>query len=68
MTNTTTTIIISVGGINMNIKELRTKKKYTQNQVAKLVGISLTAFRLWEEGVMKPNEENLAKLKKVLEK
>lgn len=51
----------------MDIKQLRKEKGYTQCEVAIHVGVSLTAYRLWEIGVMKPNKENLTKLKKVLE-
>lgn len=50
----------------MNIKELRKQKGMTQIDVAIAVGVSLTAYQLWERGVMKPNEENEKKLKEVL--
>lgn len=50
----------------MNLKEIREAKGLTQVQVAVAVGCSLTSYRLWESGVMKPTEENLKKLKEVL--
>lgn len=50
----------------MDIKKLRKSKKLTQIEVAKLVGVSVMSFQLWERGVATPNEENMKKLKKVL--
>lgn len=51
----------------MNIKEKRLELKMTQTDVAKEVGVSLAAYRLWELEVGKPNEENMKKLKTVLQ-
>lgn len=50
----------------MDIKKLRKSKKLTQVQVAKAVGVSITSFQLWEQGVTTPNAENMQKLIKVL--
>jgi len=50
----------------MNLKEIRIAKGMTQTQVAAAVGVSLTAYLLWERGVGKPNEENRKKLYQVL--
>lgn len=51
----------------MNIKELREKKQLTQTDVAKLVGVSLTSYRMWELEVTTPTEDNMKRLKEVLE-
>jgi transcriptional regulator with XRE-family HTH domain len=50
----------------MNIKERRTELGLKQTDVAKAVGVSLAAYRLWELEVGKPNEENFKKLMEVL--
>lgn len=50
----------------MDIKKLRLAKGLTQMQVAKAVGVSLTALRVWEGGASNPTPENLEKLKEVL--
>jgi len=49
-----------------NLKELRLDRGMTQVDVAKAVGVSLSAYVLWERGVMNPTQENLEKLKNVL--
>jgi len=55
------------GGERMeNLKELRLDRGMTQVDVAKAVGVSLSAYVLWERGVMNPTQENLEKLKDVL--
>ena len=51
----------------MKLKELRTKKGFTQGDMAKECGVSLTSYRLWEQGVTVPNDENMLKLKEVLD-
>ena len=53
-------------GENMNLLKLRTLKGFTQVDVAKKVGCSLTSYQLWEKGVTTPTEENQEKLKQVL--
>jgi transcriptional regulator with XRE-family HTH domain len=50
-----------------NLKELREKKKMTQIEVAKKIGVCLAAYRLWEAGGGKPNEENYQKLLKLFD-
>lgn len=50
-----------------NLKELREKKGLTQIDLAKLVGVSANAYRNWEYGASYPNEENMKKLKEILE-
>lgn len=50
----------------MKLKEARKKLKMSQTSVAVKVGVSLTTYRLWEEGAMKPSQENRKKLFKVL--
>ena len=49
-----------------NLKELRLDRGMTQVDVAKAVGVSLSAYVLWERDVMNPTQENLEKLKNVL--
>lgn len=49
----------------MNLLELRKKMKMTQIDVAVKIGVSLTAYQLWEKGANNPNEENLKKLKEL---
>ena len=51
----------------MNIKEKRIELGLKQTDVAKAVGVSLAAYRLWELEVGKPNKENMKKLKTVLQ-
>lgn len=53
----------------MNLEKLlvlRKEAKFTQGAVAKAVGVSLSSYRLWEQGVTHPNKENEAKIKKIL--
>lgn len=50
-----------------NLKELRKAKGLTQAEMAKLVGVSLSGYLLWERGVGEPNRKNYEKLKKVLD-
>ena len=49
-----------------NLLKKRTELGLTQIDVAIAVGVSLASYRMWEKGVTKPTEENLAKLKNVL--
>jgi len=51
----------------MEIKELRKEKGFSQMELAAKVGVSLTTIRNWEYGASSPNEQNMKKLKKVLE-
>jgi len=50
-----------------NLKMIRKNKRVSQMTLAQLVGVSLLTIQLWEKGVTKPNEDNQAKLNKVLE-
>lgn len=50
----------------LKIKERRKKLNMTQIDVAVAVGVSPEAFRNWERGAIKPNEENMKKLIEVL--
>ena len=50
----------------MDLKKIRLEKKMTQIQVAKACGVSLVSYRNWEDGVTKPNDENMKNLEKVL--
>ena len=48
------------------LKDIRNEKKLSQSDVAKLVGVSLTSYQLWEREVTTPAPENLTKLIEVL--
>lgn len=51
----------------MTIKERRETLNLTQVEVARAVGVSLTAYRLWEYGLHdRMTEENRKKLEEVL--
>jgi len=50
----------------MDWKQKRLDLKMTQIKVAKACGVSLMTYQLWEREAMKPNEENMKKLIKVL--
>lgn len=49
-----------------NLKELRKEKGLTQAEMAKLIGVSLAGYLLWERGVGEPNRKNYEKLREVL--
>jgi DNA-binding transcriptional regulator YiaG len=51
-----------------SLKQLREHLKMSQVEVAKNVGVSLGAYRLWEAGVGKPNAVNMEKIVSVLGK
>ena len=50
-----------------NLKKLRLEAELTQMKLAAKVGVSITTIRNWENGVSDPNEENMKKLKQVLQ-
>ena len=50
-----------------NLKKLRKAKGMTQTDVAREMGVSLAAYRLWELGAGEPNRKNYEKLKEVLD-
>lgn len=50
-----------------NLKEKRKKKGLSQMKLAAKVGVSLTTIRNWEYGISTPTDENMEKLKKVLD-
>ena len=50
-----------------NLKKLRLEAELTQMKLAAKVGVSITTIRNWENGVSDPNDENMEKLKKVLQ-
>ena len=54
-------------GIN-NLKEKRIKRNLSQIEIAKLIGVTANTYRNWEYGANEPSEENMKKLKEVLEK
>lgn len=47
------------------LKELRKAKGLTQAEAAKLIGVSLAGYLLWERGVGEPNRKNYEKLKEL---
>ena len=50
-----------------NLKSLRLEAGLTQMKLAAKVGVSITTIRNWENGVSDPNEDNMDKLKEVLQ-
>ena len=50
----------------MDLKRLREKKKMSQIDVAKAIGVHLNTYALWEKEGGNPTPENLVKLEKVL--
>ena len=53
--------------MDINIKEARKRKGFTQFDMARKVGVSVNTYRNWEYQVAEPNEENKKKLMEVLE-
>ena len=50
----------------MDLKRLREKKKMSQIDVAKAIGVHLNTYALWEKEGGNPTPENLVNLEKVL--
>ena len=50
-----------------NLRQLRLKKGYTQEQVAITLGINRTTYTKYETGVTQPNLEQLKKLSELFE-
>ncbi len=46
----------------MNFLEIRKKYGLTQMDFAKNVGVSMSAYILWEKGVQQPKQENQEKI------
>ena len=51
----------------MDAKQLISSWKGQKVQLALAVGVSVQTLRYWELGVTAPNEENMKKLKQVVE-
>lgn len=49
------------------LRELRLKRKYTQEFMAKSLGITRPAYTQYETGARKPDPDTLAKLSKILD-
>lgn len=57
------TIIISVSkGEHMTLKELRIKKRLTQDEFAQSIGVTKMTVSRWERGVMKLSLKNIRKI------
>lgn len=50
-----------------NLKTLRTKKGYTQKELAKLLNVPLSTLRNWEQGKNQASYETLEQLTQILE-
>jgi len=50
----------------IDIKSFRKEHDLTQFDIALMVGVSSETVRRWEAGVVTPNEENMEKLKEVM--
>jgi len=53
--------------ILLNIEKRRKQLGFNQSDMARLLGVHINTYRLWETGLGKPNEENMIKLKKMLQ-
>lgn len=51
--------------LNVNIRNARNNKGYTQAYVASLIGVSRTAYNKYENGVSNPDNQTLAMLAKI---
>lgn len=49
----------------MDIRQERTKKGYTQVDLARRLGVSVNSVRMWEQGGMNPSPENQKKLQEM---
>lgn len=58
---------INYGGYKMKatLKDLRETQGISQMAAASLIGVSVNAYRMWEQGGGKPNAANMAKLVKL---
>ena len=50
-----------------NLKDIRIRKGMTQTDLAKLIGVTMNSIARWEQGANRPSEENMDKLKEMLE-
>ena len=48
--------------MEVNIKERRTEKGWSQVELARKVGVSPLTIQMWERGVITPTDENYKKL------
>ena len=53
--------------VGCNIRKYRNKKGWTQEQLARELGISLNTVQRWESGKNKPSPLALEKLQKILD-
>lgn len=51
----------------MKLREIRTQKRYKQNEIAEQIGVSPAAVHHWETGACEPSIANLKKLAEVLD-
>ena len=50
----------------MNLAKYRKEKKYTQLELANLIGVTRSAVSMWELNLSNPNIKKLQKIAKVL--
>ena len=50
----------------MNLKQLRRKRAFTQEELAERVGVHESTIRLWEQGKREPRSSDIKKLCEVL--
>lgn len=48
------------------LRKWRLEKGFSQRQVARDLGVSITSYRDWEFGLTIPNARNMAKIQKLL--
>ncbi len=51
----------------LKLKRERNRKGYTQVEMARLLGVHLHTYRLWETGCGQPSPGNLKKLQRILD-
>lgn len=49
-----------------SLKPLREKAGFSQDSLARVLGISVSTVSKWEQGLMRPHKDNLSKLVKIL--
>lgn len=57
---------VEIQPATFDIAEKRRRKKMTQEDLARAMGVDRAVISRWEHGVNKPNNSNLEKLKKIL--
>ena len=54
-------------GISIRLKELRKSRGYTQESMAKALGVPLGTYRNWEQGIHEPDNDRIIEIVKILD-